>query len=144
MRVVKISVYLLPAIIKFKSKNMFDEILKAVKDHFAENPELAASIPPEQHDAVHKELATHIANNLSGQEASSGTQESSFGSMGGLLGKLEEQITSGNPVVNAIGGGIVGSLASKFGLGSAVSGAIAASLPALLQKFAAKPAAPTA
>jgi len=123
---------------------MFDEILKAVKDHFAENPELAASVPPEQHDALHKELATHIANNLSGQEASPASQESSFGSMSGMLGKLEEQITSGNPIVNAIGGGIVGSLASKLGLGSAVSGAIAASLPALLKKFSEKPLTPTA
>jgi hypothetical protein len=121
---------------------MFDEILKAVKDHFAENPELAASVPPEQHDALHNELATHIANNLPGQETAPANQESSFGSMSGMLGKLEEQITSGNPIVNAIGGGLVGSLASKFGMGSAVSGAIAASLPALLQKFAAKPAAP--
>lgn len=117
---------------------MFDEILKAVKDHFAENPALAASIPPEQHDALHNELASHIANNLSGQGASSGNQESTFGSMSGMLGKLEEQITSGNPIVNAIGGALVGSLASKFGLGSATSGAIAASLPALLQKFTAR------
>jgi hypothetical protein len=47
---------------------MFDEILKAVKDHFAENPQLAASIPAEQHDAVHNEIANHIANNLPSQE----------------------------------------------------------------------------
>src|SRR5580765_7310015 len=116
---------------------MFDEILKAVKDHFANNHELAAAIPAEQHDAVHNEIATQIANGLP-------NQESSTGGMSGLLGKLENEITSGNPIVNAIGGGLVGSLASKFGLGSAVSGAIAASLPALLQKFAPKPAAPTA
>jgi hypothetical protein len=116
---------------------MFDEILKAVKDHFAENPQIAAAIPADQHDAVHNEIATHIANSLPNQESASG-------GMSGLLGKLENEITSGNPVVNAIGGGLVGSLASKFGLGSAVSGAIAASLPALLQKFASKPATPTA
>jgi len=55
---------------------------------------------------------------------------------------LEHEITSGNPIVNAVGGALVGGLASKFGLGSAASGAIAASLPALLQKFAPKPAEP--
>jgi hypothetical protein len=116
---------------------MFDEILKAVKDHFAENPQIAASIPADQHDAVHNEIATHIANNLP-------NQESAAGGMSGILGKLENEIASGNPVVNAVAGGLVGSLASKFGLGSAVSGAIAASLPALLQKFVSKPTAPTA
>lgn len=117
---------------------MFDEILKAVQDHFAENPQLAAAIPADQHDAVHQELANHIANNLSGQEQDSG-------GLSGILGKLESEITSGNPIVNAIGGGLVGSLTSKLGLGSAVSGAIAASLPALLQKFGgAKSEAPTA
>jgi hypothetical protein len=116
---------------------MFDEILKAVKDHFAENPQLAATIPAEQHDAVHNEIANHIANNLP-------NQESAGSGMSGLLGKLENEISSGSPIVNAVGGALVGSLASKFGLGSAASGAIAASLPALLQKFVAKPAAPTA
>jgi hypothetical protein len=116
---------------------MFEDILKAVKDHFAENPQIAAAIPVDQHDAVHNEIATHIANNLP-------SQESAGGSMSGLLGKLENEIAAGNPVINAVAGGLVGSLASKFGLGSAVSGAIAASLPALLQKFVAKPAAPTA
>ncbi|PWT97447.1 MAG: hypothetical protein C5B52_13870 [Bacteroidetes bacterium] len=115
---------------------MFDDILKAVKDHFAENPEIANAIPAEHHDAVHNEIATQISNGLSAQSASAG-------GMGGILEKLESEITSGNPIVNGIGGGLVGSLASKFGLGSAAAGALAASLPALLQKFAPKPAAPT-
>ncbi|HTQ64552.1 MAG TPA: hypothetical protein VMI12_07120 [Puia sp.] len=120
---------------------MFDEILKAVKEHFAENPQLAANIPADQHDAVHNEIATHIANNLSNQSAPAPSGES--GGFSNILGKLENEITSGNPVVNAIGGALVGSLTSKLGLGSAASGAIAASLPALLQKFASKPSATT-
>ena len=119
---------------------MFDDILKAVKDHFAENPQIAAAIPADQHDAVHHEIATQISNNMaSGQDAAAGS-----GGLSGLLGKLENEIGSNNPIVNAIGGGLVGSLASKFGLGSAASGAIAASLPALLQKLVPKQAAPTA
>ena len=124
---------------------MFDEILQAVKDHFASNPQLAAAIPADQHDAVHNEIATHIANSVSGQDAAAGgTPEASGGGMSGLLGKLESEITSGNPIVNAIGGGLVSSLASKLGLGAAATGAIAASLPGLLQKFAPKPATPGA
>ena len=57
---------------------------------------------------------------------------------GGLLSKLQNAATSGSPVVNAIEGGVVSSLASKFGLPPAVTGAIAASLPGILQKVAHK------
>lgn len=111
---------------------MFDEILKSVKDHFASNPELAAAIPADQQDAVHNEIATYMAAGLSAQQPESS-------GVGGLLGKLEQAITSGNPIVNAVEGGLLGSLAGKFGLGSAATGAIAASLPGLLQKFTSKP-----
>ncbi|PSL45424.1 hypothetical protein CLV51_104126 [Chitinophaga niastensis] len=107
---------------------MFDEILKSVQDHFANNPELAAAIPADQQEAVHNEIATHMANGLAGQQTESG-------GLGGLMGQLENALTSGSPVVSAIEGGLLGSLASKFGLGSAATGAIAASLPGLLQKF---------
>jgi uncharacterized protein YidB (DUF937 family) len=55
-----------------------------------------------------------------------------------MLSMLENSLTSGNPVANAIEGGLVSSLTSKFGLSPAVTGAIAASLPGLLQKFAHK------
>lgn len=95
---------------------MFDQILKLVKEHFSQHPEVADSIPPDQEDDVHREVATHITNTH--------LQERS-GSAGGL----------GGIVTNALGGGLVGSLASKFGLSPAITGAIAASLPAILQKF---------
>jgi uncharacterized protein YidB (DUF937 family) len=55
-----------------------------------------------------------------------------------LLSKLQGGLTSNNPVTNAIEGGVVSSLASKFGLPPAVTGAIAAALPSILQKFAHK------
>ena len=122
---------------------MFDDILKAVKDHFADNPKLAAAIPADQHDAVHNEIANHIANNLPAQNAP-GSSSGGTGDFSGLLSKLGNEITSNNPIINAIGGGLVSSLASKFGLGSAATGAIAASLPGLLQRFAPKPGASTA
>ncbi|MFD2147644.1 hypothetical protein [Mucilaginibacter antarcticus] len=55
-----------------------------------------------------------------------------------MLGSLVSGLSSGNPVITAIEGGLVGSLGSKFGLSPAVTGAISASLPGLLRKFAHK------
>jgi hypothetical protein len=117
---------------------MFDDILKAVKEHFAANPQLTADVPADQHDALHNEVAQHVANNLS-NTAPTTTAAPATNGMSGMLGKLKDEITSGNPVVTAIEGGLVGSLASKFGLGAGITGAITASLPGLLKKFTAKP-----
>lgn len=107
---------------------MFDQILKLVKDHFNQNPELTESIPADQTEDVHNEVATHLNDHLKAQSAASG-------GLGGLMGKLGNAFGSGSTVTNAISGGLVGSLASKFGLSPAVTGAITASLPAILQKF---------
>jgi len=107
---------------------MFDDILKMVKDHFNNNPELSSSIPADQQDAVHNEVATQMTNELK-------KQASQEGGAGGLLSKLENTIASGGTGVNAIEGGLVGGLLSKFGLPAAVTGAIAGALPSLLQKF---------
>jgi hypothetical protein len=110
---------------------MFDEVLKMVKDHIGNNPQVASAIPPGQHEQVSHEVATQITHGLANQAAAQG-------GVGGLLSQLQSGLTSGNPVVNAIEGGVVSSLASKFGLPPMITGAIAASLPALLQKFAHK------
>ena len=110
---------------------MFDEILKLVKDHFGNNPQTASAIPADQADAVHNEIASHVTEGLQSQAASAG-------GAGGLMSMLQNAITSGSPVTNAIEGGLVSSLTSKFGLSPMVTGAIAASLPGLLQKFAHK------
>jgi hypothetical protein len=107
---------------------MFDQILQMVKEHMASNPQIAAAIPPEQADAVHNEIATHINNGLQGM---SGAQ----GGAGGLLSQFENSLSSGNLLTSSIAGGLVGSLGSKFGLSPAITGAIAASLPGLLQRF---------
>ena len=48
---------------------------------------------------------------------------------------LPNSLGSGNLATNAISGELVGDLGSKFGLPSAVGGANAVALPALLQKF---------
>jgi hypothetical protein len=111
---------------------MFDQILELVKEHLGNNPEISAGIPDEHHDAVHNEIATHVANGLTTQPAEGG------GMLGGLLSKLESGMASGSPVASAIEGGLVSSLASKFGLPPSVTGAIAGALPGLLQKYASK------
>jgi hypothetical protein len=107
---------------------MFDQILQMVKDHMNNDPQVAAAIPEGQADAVHQEIATHISNGLQNQPATAGAG-------GGLLSQLENSLSSGNLLTSAITGGLIGSLGSKFGLSSAATGAIAASLPGLLQKF---------
>jgi hypothetical protein len=110
---------------------MFDQILQMVKDQMGGNPQIANAIPSGQHDAVHHEIATQVSQGLQ-------TQAAEQGGVGGLLSQLTGAVQSGGPVVNAIEGGVLGSIGSKFGLPPAATGAIAAALPGLLQKFAHK------
>ena len=110
---------------------MFDQILALVKEHFSNNPQVAASIPADQQDAVHNEIATHVANAITTQ-----TPTASTGILGGIVSKLEGSIASGGPMVSAIEGSLLSSLTSKFGLPPSVTGAISGALPGLLQKFA--------
>ena len=111
---------------------MFEEILNTVKQHLAENPEVANAIPAEQQEAIHNEIAAHVTNAMTPPAAGAA---GGGDLLGGLLGKLESAIGSGNPIANAVEGGLVASLTSKFGLSPAVTGAIAASLPGLMQKL---------
>lgn len=110
---------------------MFDQILDLVRDHIGNNPEISQTIPADKADAVHHEIAAQINDGLK-------SQASEQGGAGGLLSMLAGSMGSGNAVTNAISGGVVGALGSKFGLPSAATGAIAAAMPALLQKFAHK------
>lgn len=110
---------------------MFDQILDLVKQHLGNNPQISSAIPADKRDAVNNEIASHVTNGLKNQAASQG-------GAGGLLSMLEGAMSSGSPVINAIEGGLVGSLGSKFGLPPMATGAIAAALPGLLQKFAHK------
>lgn len=106
---------------------MFDEVLKMVKDHLGNNQEIS-SLPADQQDAVHHEVATQMTNELK-------NQASTQGGAGGLLSMLQNSLTSGSPVVHAIEGGLVGGLLGKFGLSPTIAGAVTAALPGLLQKF---------
>jgi hypothetical protein len=111
---------------------MFDEILQLVKDHLGNNPQVAAAIPADQQDAIHNEIATHVTNALAAQPSADG----SGGGFGGLLSKLEGSIAAGGPVTNAIEGGLINTLTTKFGLPPSVTGAISGALPGILQKYA--------
>ncbi len=121
---------------------MFDEILKEVKEHLGNNPQVAENIPAEQADAIHHEIATHIHEGLQQQP------ETPSAGFGGIISQLQNSLASGGTVTSALEGGLVGSLASKFGLSPAITGAIAAALPGLVQKYmhkkdAAGPAIPS-
>ncbi len=107
---------------------MFDELLQLVKDHVSNNPQLAAAIPPEQADAIHQEIATHLNEGWLTQVEQGG--------IGGLVGPGGIGGGIGGLVGQGGIGGLVGSLTNKFGLPPAVTGAIAASMPGLLQQFA--------
>ena len=110
---------------------MFDQILQLVKDHLGNNPQISSAIPSDKREAVHNEIASQITDGLK-------SHASSQGGAGGLMSMLQGAVTSGSPVTNAIEGGLVSSLASKFGLPPMATGAIAGALPGLLQKFAHK------
>ena len=118
---------------------MFDDVLQLVKEHLGNNPEVAQAIPPEQADAIHQEIASHVTNGLQGQAPAAGVGglfgPGGISSGGGLLSNLENSLASGNILTSAITGGLVASLASKFGLPPAATGAIAAALPGLMQKL---------
>lgn len=81
------------------------------------NPEVAKAIPAGQEDAVHREIATHINDGLQNQAPSQG-------GLGGMLSSLTQNLESGGGITSAIEGGLVSSLASKFGLPPMVTGAI--------------------
>jgi len=112
---------------------MFEQILQSVKEHLGNNPELAAAIPAEHADAVHQAIAEHIHENLQNQPSSEEAAPAR-----GFLSNIENSLASGGIGTSAIAGGLVGALSSKFGLPAAVTGAIAAAVPGLLQKLVQK------
>ena len=114
---------------------MFDKILDLVKEQLSSDSQVASTIPDNQKDAVYNEVATHLTSGLTNHD----TLE---GGVGGLLSMLQDTNTTGNPLTNAMQGGLLNTLASKFNLPPAAVGAIAGALPGLLQKFAHKAADP--
>lgn len=116
---------------------MFDQILDIVRQHLGGDPQVASAIPPAKADEVHEEVAKQITTGLTNHAAAPGN------GVGGLLSSLQQSVTSGGTLTSAIEGGLVSTLANKFGLPPLVTGAIAGALPGILQKFAQKAADPT-
>lgn len=110
---------------------MFDKIFELVKEQLNNDPQVASQIPGDKKDAVYNEIATHLTSGLSNHEALQG-------GAGGLLSMLENVISQSNPLSEAMQGGLLNTLASKFNLSPAAIGAIAGAFPGLLQKFAHK------
>lgn len=104
---------------------MFDEILNAVKSELGGHPDIQGQVSPEQQDAIHNEIATHLSNVLGGGSSMAG----------GLLEKLKDAATSGTIASGAVEGGLISSLASKFNLPPSVTGAISGALPGIIQKY---------
>ncbi len=117
---------------------MFEQILDLVKEHIGNDPQIAASIPGEHTEAIHQEIAAQIHDNLQNQGTAPGVAG------GGLLSTIENSLASGGLATSAITGSLVGALSSKFGLSPAVSGAIAAAVPGLMEKFIHKTDSPAA
>lgn len=107
---------------------MFDQILDLVKEHLGNNQQVSSAIPAEKADEVHHEIASQISDGLK-------NQASPQGGLGGFLTSVEGGLSSESPITSAISGGLVGSLTSKFGLPPAATGAIAALIPTILQKY---------
>src|SRR5580704_4206415 len=129
---------------------MFEQILALVKDHIGNDPQIAQHIPPEQADAVHQAIAEHVTNAVQSQSqptenaaaqspvggfgaltGQGGLSSLTQGGLGGLVSQFTSSLQSGSPLAAAIEGGLVGTLGSRFGLGPAATGAIAAALPGL-------------
>jgi hypothetical protein len=111
---------------------MFDQILDLVKSQIGGNPEVASAVPAEKQGEMQHEIASHIQDGLK-------SHAEGAGGAGGLLSMLAGGAQGGGGAIsNAISGGLVASLASKFGLPASATGAITAALPGLLQKFAHK------
>ncbi len=108
---------------------MFENILKMVQDHFNSNPQATAAIPAHQADDIHNEIATHINNAMQGQATTSPQ-----GNGGGIISEIEHSIAGGG-IAATIAGGLMSSLASKFGLPPSITGMISGSLPGLMQKL---------
>jgi hypothetical protein len=107
---------------------MFEQILQLVKEQLNAHPQITGNIPPEQADQIHREIATHITNGL--QNAQPAQSDS-----GSILSQLENSLASGGLATSAITGGLVGTLAGKFGLSPMITGAIAAAIPGLVKKY---------
>jgi hypothetical protein len=113
---------------------MFEEILRMVKEHFSNHPEISSEIPPEHADAVHREVADHITSQVAETPALR-NDDQRRGGLGGVFDRLSDLTNSSAPAPEANQGGLKNRLSSKFGLSSFATNAIASALPMLIGRF---------
>jgi hypothetical protein len=116
---------------------MFDEILDTVKKELSAHPAVAA-LPADQQNALHEEVATHVNNAVNAAPSMNATSSESTGLLGGLLSQAGSALAGGGMLTNALEGGVLSSITSRLGLPPAVTGALAAALPGIIQRFAQK------
>lgn len=109
---------------------MFDQLMELVRqnsqDQVVQNPE----VPNDQNDAVMKQAAASIQQEMQARMNSGGPAELKSFFEGAQSGSVE------NPAVQNVQNNFMDSLTSKFGLSSGVAKTLAASLiPMLMAKF---------
>ena len=101
---------------------MYEEILALVKEHLTSDPQVAATVPADKADDVHKEIADQIHTGIQNPAALLGE--------GGIASLMSGGLGSGSPIVT----NLVNNLVSKCGLSPEAGSAITAALPGLMQK----------
>jgi uncharacterized protein YgiM (DUF1202 family) len=82
-------------LIQSKFEFMFDQILNLVKEHLANNPQVASAIPADQADEVHREIATHVLY-IDGNSPNGQVKDSLWA----LYNKIDPDYRAGDLVLN--------------------------------------------
>ncbi|MGV3705558.1 MAG: hypothetical protein ACO1NU_09285 [Arcticibacter sp.] len=105
---------------------MFDKVLELVKQHIANNPEIADLVPPGQQEDVNKEVASGVNDGLKNSLSSGG--------LGGMLSSLTGG-SGGGDISSTISKAVAERLQGKFGLSPEVIQKIATAVPGIIQKL---------
>lgn len=107
---------------------MFSQIEELIKSQIGSNPQLASSIPQGQAGEVHQEIAGSLLDGLKSHMSGGGT--------GDILSMLTGNSQNSGVVSQAVSGGLIDKLTSKFGMSGGVASSLAASvIPGVIQKF---------
>lgn len=106
---------------------MFDQILQEVKQHLAQDPNVASKIPPEHAAEVHREVAQGVSDGLKEQAISGG--------LGGMVSSLTGGGGNAASLIPKVTKTVADRLNGKFGLSPQVVQSISGAIPGILQKF---------
>lgn len=108
---------------------MFDQILQEVKQHLAQDPNVASKIPPEHAEEVHREVAQGVTDGLK--------EQATGGGLGGMVSSLTGGGGGGgaDSLIPKVTKAVADRLNGKFGLSPQVVQSISGAIPGILQKF---------